>query len=430
MSRVRRLFPLPALLPLPMLLLSIAGVVVAPSGALAAAECSTDPQPGQVVSQVPVEQLVLAARRVWPATTGRPVTVAVLDTGVDGRHPQLRGALRQGWDFVAEEPGGTVDCAGHGTAVAGLVGARPADGVGFAGIAPGVTVLPVRIADRLASGDRVLPGVLATAIRWAADQGASVITVPVVADQPTAALRTAVAYAQARDALVVAAAGTRASELGTDPTVADQPSYPAAYPGVLGVGAVDAAGVRVSNSPVGSHVDIVAPGSNVLTTAPARGHTVLSGTAMAAPAVAATAALVRAAHPELSAVQVARRLVATANPVAGGSGSAAYGGGMVDPYRAVTEVLPGGAPLVEPGMPVRDIDEEALRRDARWRSLAALAVAIAAAIGLMLLGGAAVLAIHRRMRRGPGPAPSTVENLGDDVELAELYFTPPSPPRT
>ncbi|MCW6010141.1 S8 family serine peptidase [Micromonospora sp. CPCC 205371] len=424
MSRVRRLLPLPALL------FTIAGLAATPSGALAAAECTTDPRPGQVVSQVPVEQLVLAARRVWPATTGRPVTVAVLDTGVDGRHPQLRGALRQGWDFVAGEPGGTVDCAGHGTAVAGLVGARPADGIGFAGIAPGVTVLPVRIADRLAGGDRVLPEVLATAIRWAADQGAGVITVPVVADRPTTALRNAVAYAQARDALVVAAAGTRASELTTDPTVADQPSYPAAYPGVLGVGAVDAAGVRVNSSPVGSHVDIVAPGSNVLTTAPARGHTVLSGTAMAAPAGAAPAAPVRGARPELSAVEVAQRLVATANPVPGGPGSVAYGGGMVDPYRAVTEVLPGGAPLVQPGMPVRDIDEEALRRDARWRSLAASAVAIAAAIGLALLGCAAILAIHRRMRRGHGPTQSTVESVRDDVELAELYFTPPKPPHT
>ncbi|GLH99592.1 S8 family serine peptidase [Phytohabitans aurantiacus] len=424
MSRVRRLLPLPALL------FTISGLVVTPSGALAAAACTSDPRPGQVVSQVPVEQLILAARRVWPATTGRAVTVAVLDTGVDGRHPQLRGALRQGWDFVTDEPGGAVDCAGHGTAVAGLVGARPADGVGFAGIAPGATVLPVRIADRLVSGDRVLAGVLAKAIRWAADQRAGVITVPVVADRPTAALAAAVAYAQARDALVVAAAGTRASELNADPTVADQPSYPAAYPGVLGVGAVDAAGVRVNNSPVGSYVDIVAPGSDVLTTAPARGHTTLSGTAMAAPAVAATAALVRAARPELSAVEVAQRLVATANPVAGGAGSVAYGGGMVDPYRAVTEVLPGGDPRIQPGMPVRDIDEEALRRDARWRSLAASAVAIAAAIGLALLGCAALLVVHRRMRRGPGPAPSTVETPGDDVELAELYFTPPRPPRT
>jgi membrane-anchored mycosin MYCP len=193
---------------------------------------------------------------------------------------------------------------------------------------------------------------------------------------------------------------------------------------------VDAEGVRVSNSPIGSHVDIVAPGSQVLTTAPARGHVVLSGTAMAAPAVAATAALVRAARPELSAVEVGQRLVATANPVAGGTGSVAYGGGMVDPYRAVTEVLPGGDPRIQAGMPVRDIDEEALGRDARWRSLAASAVAIAAAVGLVLLGCAAVLVVHRRLRRGPAPAPSTVENRGDDVELAELYYTPPKPPRT
>lgn len=420
MSRVRRLFPLPALV------FAAAGVAVPAAPAMAA--CYTALEPGQVVSRTPVEQLILAARRAWPATAGQRVTVAVLDTGVDSRHPQLRGAVRQGWDFVADTAGGTEDCAGHGTAVAGLVGARTADGIGFAGVAPGATILPVRVAERQGGGDSAEPAALAKGIRWAADQGAGVITVSLVAARASDTLRDAVAYAQARDVLVVAATGARASGL-SDPSIADRPSYPAAYPGVLGVGAVGADGARMPASPIGSHVDIVAPGDNVLTTAPARGHTVLSGTTAATPLVAATAALVRAANPGLSAVEVARRLVATANPVAGGAGTAAYGGGMVDPYRAVTEVLPGGQPRAAAEMPVRDIDEEALRREARWRSLTASAVAIAASVAAVLIGCAVAFAIHRRIRRGAAaePAPSAVDDNGD-ADVAEHYFSTPAPP--
>ncbi|MEJ3747601.1 S8 family serine peptidase [Actinomycetes bacterium KLBMP 9797] len=402
----------------------VAAGIAVPAAPAAAAECLTAPGPGQVVAQTPVEQLVLAARRVWPTTTGQAVTVAVVDTGVDSRHPQLRGAVRQGWDFVENEPGGTVDCSGHGTAVAGLVGARVADRVGFAGIAPGVTILPVRVTERLSAGELTDPAPLAAGIRWAADQGADVIAVSLVAARATEALRAAVAHAVSRDALVVAAAGTRASAQ----TASDPPSYPAGYPGVLGIGAVDPDGARLASSPLNSTVDIVAPGAGVLTTAPARGHTPFSGTGAATPLVAATAALVRSAHPRLGVAEVTHRLLATANPVAGGAGSAAYGAGMADPARAVTEVLSDSDARGPAGMPVREVDERALRREAQWRSLTASALAIAAAIVLILLGCAALVGLHRRLRRPPRPALSTADHPAD-ADLAELFFTPPTPPR-
>lgn len=123
-------------------------VLTASTGSLAMAEaiparaattCSSPVTPGSVYSGTPTEQRALAPDRVWPMTTGRGVTVAVLDTGVDAAHPQLRDAVTAGWDLVAGGSGGTIDCSGHGTGVASLIAARAASGTGFAGLAPAPT---------------------------------------------------------------------------------------------------------------------------------------------------------------------------------------------------------------------------------------------------------------------------------------------------
>jgi subtilisin family serine protease len=137
--------------------------------------------------------------------------------------------------------------------------------------------------------------------------------------------------------VVVAAAGNAHSEGNPTP-------YPAAYDGVLGVGAINADGVKEEYSQVGDYVDVVAPGGGIAVAWPDGRYSVQSGTSYATPFVAATAALVRQYRPDLSAGEVARRIVATADPAPGGDRSAAYGGGVVNPYRAVTEEVAVGPP--------------------------------------------------------------------------------------
>ena len=119
--------------------------------------------------------------------------------------------------------------------------------------------------------------------------------------------------------------------------------YPAAYDGVLGVGAIGPDGVRQDFSQVGPYVDIVAPGGDVTVAWPDGRYSVQSGTSYATPFVAATAALVRDYRPDLTAREVVRRIVATADPAPGGVRSRAYGSGVVNPYRAVTETVAGAA---------------------------------------------------------------------------------------
>ena len=166
--------------------------------------------------------------------------VAVLDSGVDRRHPQLRGRVLPGRDLLDGGDGST-DCVGHGTAVAGIIAAAPAGGTGFAGLAPRARILPVRVSEQREvdgenPGRRVDPAGLARAIRWAVDRDAAVLNLSLVLHHDDPAVRAAVAYAHSRDVVVVAVAGNRQQEGAPTP-------YPAAYDGVIGVGAIDETGV-------------------------------------------------------------------------------------------------------------------------------------------------------------------------------------------
>jgi membrane-anchored mycosin MYCP len=324
---------LPALV-LPALGMAPAAVAAPPKGA-----CHNPEPPHPVVRQLPWAQQLLDPEEVWPYSTGAGTTVAVVDSGVDADHPQLHspGKVLPGRDFflVGKLPG-NYDCISHGTAVASIIAADPQSGIGFSGIAPGAKILPVRVSEREVndSGNTQLldPDVLARGIRFAVDAGARVINLSLSGDRDQAPVRKAVAYAVSKDVLVVAAVGNRQQNDGVT-----LPSYPASYPGVLGVGAIDISGARVSGSQIGPYVDIVAPGGGVLAATRVAGQQYWEGTSFATPFVAATAALVRSAYPKLTAAQVSQRLIATASPARGGTGSREYGAGIVDPFRAVTE---------------------------------------------------------------------------------------------
>ena len=367
-----------------------------------------DPDPGRpVVRQQPWAQQVLAPRQVWRHTRGAGVTVAVVDSGVDGDHPQLRGKVLRGKNFFETAgPRGDFDCVSHGTGVAGIIAADPVPGIGFHGIAPAARVLPVRITaqDIAENGQslRIDLSALARGIRYAVDAGARVMNLSVAGYADFPELRSAVAYAVARDVVVVAAVGN-----GQQDGAGELPSFPAAYDGVLGVGAIDIDGARTSTSQVGPYVDLVAPGAGVLTTTRVAGHAYVNGTSYAAPFVAAAAALVRSAWPELTAPQVAQRLIATASPARGDRH--AYGAGVVNPYRAVTDGLDLSEPAALPGHTPVPPDEAALAETA-WHERAGVvatwaAVAILGAIALAVLVAVTVPRGRRRRWRAAVAAP-------------------------
>ncbi|MFC3499550.1 S8 family serine peptidase [Micromonospora krabiensis] len=284
-----------------------------------------------------------AVRRVlptaaWPLTRGEGVVVAVLDTGVSPAATALTGAVRRGNDVVGSG-GGDRDCFGRGTALAGIVAARPLAGTGFVGVAPGATILPIRVVD---ARGKVPPGAIAAGIRAATAARADVILVGLGTTGGDPGLRAAIRDAVARDIVLVAAVA-QAKQTGTTPS---PPWYPAAHPDVLAVGGIDVKGTLTEQSPPEAGVDLVAPASDAVSVAPrGDGHYAVTGAAVAAAYVAGAAALVRAYHPALSQAEVRQRLELTAEHPPGAWPTAGAGYGMLDLYQALSAVEPSRPPL-------------------------------------------------------------------------------------
>jgi len=349
-----------------------------------AASCVSATGSGPITNQ-PWANRWLAPDRVWPLSqAGAGVKVAVVDTGVDARHPQLKGAVLPGVDLV-ESGNGQLDCAGHGTAVASLIAARPSQGVGFVGMAPSAQILPVRVAER--PSDDVDPDRVARGIRWAVGRGAGIVNVSLVVPDH-AGLRAAVADAVRRGVVVVATAGD-----GNGGRVPAGTPFPAGYDGVLGVRATGENGLALSGGWSGGHVDLVAPGDKMITAAPILGHTVWTGSDMATAITSGSAALVRAGHPGLAGAAVMERLLLAADPAPGGPRSTSYGYGYVNPYRAMVAVeVPGTGP----SRPARVLPEPVVERPDNRVAKAATVVAgvLFGATMLLLLA----LAVNARRR--------------------------------
>ncbi|GAB3155913.1 hypothetical protein GCM10027290_52840 [Micromonospora sonneratiae] len=388
---------------------------VLPSGVLAtpaaakrvAARCTSALAPVEPVTETPWAQQRYLPSRLAPLATGTGVTVAVIDSGVDTRHAQLRGRVLKGVDLLDRGPDGNLDCAGHGTAVASIIAATSQQGVAFHGLAPQARILPVRISEQQIiegreSGRTVTPAQFARAIRWAVDNDASVLNLSVVLYDDNPAVRAAIDYAVGKDVVVVAAAGNL-HENG------DPLPYPAAYEGVLGVGAIGPDGVRAPFSQVGTYVDVVAPGSGVLAAVPGRGHRKQEGTSYAAPFVSATAALIRQYWPDLSAAQVIDRITATADPAPAGTDSRAYGSGVLNPYRAVTDTSSvEQRPRPARALPAQQVDPAVTATQERRATVRQRALWLAG-VGGILAGVVVLLAVvlprgARRRWRPAGPA--------------------------
>ena len=289
--------------------------------------------------------------KAWDLARGSAaLTVAVVDTGVDSSHPDLAAALVPGPRFVRTAdsacPAGTTnrDDNGHGTHVAGIIGATGGNGVGIAGAAYGVRVMAIKALDCVGGG---YTSDIASAITYAADNGARVINVSLGSTTASSTLLNAVNYALQKNVVVVAAAGNCGAQSGTTqcPT-ANNPEYPAAYGGVLAVGATDTSDNPTSFSTAGGYVGIAAPGVSIVSTFPtypveltstsSQNYASLRGTSQAAPLVAGIAALVLSQSPGLSGSAVVQQLRATADDVYVPGIDTKTGSGRVNAYRALT----------------------------------------------------------------------------------------------
>ena len=392
---------------------AVLAALVVPVPARAAEICQTAAVAAPVTKDTPWEDQVYAPGRLATFATGRGVRVAVIDSGVDAGHPQLRENVGAGRDFLHGEPDGRKDCLGHGTAVASIIAARPSRDTGFQGVAPDAEIVPIRISEQTeidgdgdGVDDRGTPAQFAAAIDFAVDQDVQVINLSLVMTTDNALVEQAVARALASGVVVVAAAGNRGGDKDGNPT-----PYPAAYPGVIGVGAVTADGTRAPYSQHGKYVDLVAMGDGVTVAARAGGHRVDQGTSFAAPFVAGTAALIRQRFPELTPAQVEQRLEATADPAPGGTRSDDYGFGLLNPYRAVTQSLgPATRPTAAPK--VMHPEDPAVVALAQRRENAQNRALVFAAVGAgLVLLIAAVAVIARRGRRRGWQPPGTMNGL-------------------
>lgn len=275
--------------------------------------------------------------KAWKTATGRGITIAVIDTGIDGDHPDLTGQVVGGADMsgIGSADGQKLLTPekDHGTKVASLAAGHGDGSRGVKGTAPDAKLLSISVSfDR---GDSTTDQQIADGVNWAVDHDADIIVMSFVMNRPWWTPEWDEAFLKAEEAgvLIVAAAGNRGS--GTDSIGA-----PATIPGVLAVGGVSRTGTVSSfASTPGSTIGVVAPSERLPGSTPGGGREFWNGTSGAAPIVAGIAALVMQAHPELDTANVVNRILVTAEGV-GKAGNVKYGWGIVDAYKAVTADVP------------------------------------------------------------------------------------------
>lgn len=290
----------------------------------------------------------------------KPAVIAILDSGLQLDHPDLAPNLWTnpgeipandldddgngwvddvyGWRFeryydttvqtyVNAGSNDVQDDFGHGTHVAGIAAAAADNGEGAAGVAPRAQLMTVKVLDDTGAGwySDIADGIL-----YAADNGADVINLSLGAAYPSGVLERAAAYARERGVVIVAAAGNTSGPV----------LYPAALPDVLAVAASDQQDEPAVFSSYGPQVDLAAPGVNIYSTWYNGGYLTQSGTSMAAPHVAGTAALLRAARPDLGPAEITALLTGSTDDLAGPGYDQVTGWGRLNAHRALVQVSP------------------------------------------------------------------------------------------
>nr|WP_275983881.1 S8 family peptidase [Paenibacillus hamazuiensis] len=266
---------------------------------------------------------LIETEKGWSLTKGsQDVVVAVVDTGVDLNHPDLKDQLVSGLNVVSPDSP-PQDDVGHGTHVSGVISALVNNNLGVAGMSWYNRIMPVKVLDSSGAGSTYS---VAQGIIWATDHGAKVINMSLGNYADAQFLHDAIRYAFDRDVVLIAASGN-------DNT--DRPGYPAAYPEVFAVAATDSQKNKASFSNYGDYIDVAAPGVSIASTFPHNQYAALSGTSMASPHVTALAALIRSANPQLKNTEVMDIMRQTAQDLGPQGKDTYYGYGLIDVVKAL-----------------------------------------------------------------------------------------------
>lgn len=292
---------------------------------------------------------------LWKEATGKGITIAVIDTGVDGTHQDLKGNVIEGFDASGNGSGQGWKGLGvepeHGTLVASVIAGHghtddstlanagePGEGPsGIIGVAPDATILPISLElGTVGSSTKSMDEQIPAAVRYAVDAGADIINLSVGSDSTfwPESWDSAFTYAEEKDVIIIASAGNRGAGL-------TQVGAPATMPGVLTVGGVDRGQKDSwSSSSQGISIAVSAPSESMVGAIPNNKYATWSGTSAAAPTVSALAALIMEKYPHLTGSQVIERIISSADDAGEEGRDALYGFGVINPERALAPDTP------------------------------------------------------------------------------------------
>lgn len=273
----------------------------------------------------------IGAEIAWEFSSGQAITVAVIDSGIDHDHPDLAGRIVPGYNFVDKNTD-TADECGHGTHVAGIVAAETNNAIGVAGIAHQAVIMPVKVMGETCRGSysRLMQGII-----YAVDNGVRVISITSGGGYDHTGLHDALVYARSKGVFVAVAAGNHGD---------DEPFYPGSFEDAFTVSGTDPDDNKYDKSNFGEQIDISAPAVNILSTywnkEEGSSYAFMNGTSMAAPHVAAVAALVLAIDPKLPLADLENALITSATDLGDEGWDQVFGAGRVTAWRAVAAVSP------------------------------------------------------------------------------------------
>jgi subtilisin family serine protease len=265
----------------------------------------------------------IGATTAWDSSLGRGVTIAVLDSGVNVNHPDLKDRIVPGYNVYNGNTDVT-DVCGHGTAVAGSAAATSNNATGVAGIAGAAGIMPLRIAYTDSTGCHAYFSTIASGLTYAADHGARVANVSYSGVAGSSAILSAARYMNSKGGLVFVSAGNNNVDENVTPD-----------PALVVVSATDGNDAKAGFSSWGNFVTIAAPGTNIWTTNNSLGYSAWNGTSFSAPITAGVAALMMAARPDLGGDTIQSLLYSTAVDLGAAGRDAVFGYGRVDAAAAL-----------------------------------------------------------------------------------------------